>query len=49
MAVVLSLLTFTLLSDGRCRKINGRTDNTTAIRKEGKWKDRQYNDHQKEW
>ena len=29
------------------RRINGRTDNTTAIRKEGKWKDRQYNGHQK--
>ena len=29
------------------RRVNGRTDNTTAIRKEGKWKDRQYNGHQK--
>jgi hypothetical protein len=38
MAIVLSVLPFT----------NGRIDNTTAIRKEGKWKDRQYNGHQKE-
>jgi L-lactate permease len=30
------------------RSVNGRTDNTMVIRKKGKWKDRQYNDHQKE-
>ena len=24
------------------RRVNGRTDNTTAIRKKGKWKDRQH-------
>ena len=30
------------------RRVNGRTDNTMAIRKKGKWKDRQYNGHQKE-
>jgi hypothetical protein len=30
------------------RRINGRTDNTMVIRKEGKWKDRQHNGHQKE-
>jgi hypothetical protein len=39
MAIVLSVLPFTLL---------GRTDNAIAIRKNGKWKDRQYNNHQKE-
>jgi hypothetical protein len=49
MAIVLSVLPFTLLSDGRCIvcRVNGRTDNTMAIRKKGKWKDRQYNGHQK--
>jgi hypothetical protein len=30
------------------RRGNGRTDNTMAIRKKGKWKDRKYNSHQKE-
>jgi hypothetical protein len=30
------------------RRVNGRTDNTMAIRKKGKWKDRQHNGHQKE-
>jgi hypothetical protein len=30
------------------RRVNGRTDNTMAIRKKGKWKDRKYNGHQKE-
>jgi hypothetical protein len=30
------------------RRVNGRTDNTMAIRKKSKWKDRQYNGHQKE-
>jgi hypothetical protein len=30
------------------RRVNGRTDNAIAIRKNGKWKDRQYNNHQKE-
>jgi hypothetical protein len=30
------------------RRVNGRTDNTMAIRKKGKWKNRQYNGHQKE-
>ena len=25
------------------RRVNGRTDNTMAIKKKGKWKDRQYN------
>jgi hypothetical protein len=30
------------------RRVNGRTDNTMAIRKKGIWKDRQYNGHQKE-
>jgi hypothetical protein len=30
------------------RRVNGRTDNAKAIRKKGKWKDRQHNDHQKE-
>ena len=30
------------------KKVNGRTDNTMTIRKKGKWKDRQYNGHQKE-
>jgi hypothetical protein len=29
------------------RMVNGRTDNTMAIRKEDKSKDRQYNGHQK--
>jgi hypothetical protein len=48
MAIVLSVLPFTLLSDGSERRVNGRTDNTMAIRKEGKWKNRQYNGHQKE-
>jgi hypothetical protein len=56
MAFVLSVLPFTLLSNGHCvvcpsiypttqwpseRRVNGRTDNTMAIRKKGKWKDRQ--------
>jgi hypothetical protein len=41
MAVVLSVLPFTLLYDGICR-VNGRTDNAMAIRKKGKWKDRQH-------
>jgi hypothetical protein len=64
---VLSVLPFTLLSDGHCvvcpslfssffwfvhkpseRRVKGRTDNTMAIRKKGKWKDRQHNGHQKE-
>ena len=27
------------------RRVNGRTDHTIAIRKKGKWKDRQYNGH----
>ena len=27
------------------RIVNGRTDNTMAIRKKGKWKDRQNNGH----
>jgi hypothetical protein len=49
MAIVLSVLPFTLLSDGHCkRRVNGRTDNTMAIRKKGKWKDRQYKCHHKE-
>jgi hypothetical protein len=64
MAIVLSVLPFTLLSDGLCivkkgkskdrkhkppeRRVNGRTDNTMAIRKKSKWKNRQYNGHQKE-
>jgi hypothetical protein len=30
------------------RRVNGRTDNTMAIRKKGKWKYRQHNGHQKE-
>jgi hypothetical protein len=30
------------------KRVNGRTDNIMAIRKKGKWKDRQYNGHQKE-
>ena len=30
------------------RRVNGRTEHTIAIRKKGKWKDRQYNGHQKE-
>jgi hypothetical protein len=30
------------------RRVNGRKDNTMAIRKKGKWKDRQYNGHLKE-
>jgi hypothetical protein len=30
------------------KRVNGRTDNTMAIRKKVKWKDRQYNGHQKE-
>jgi hypothetical protein len=30
------------------RRVNGRTENTMAIRKKGKWKDRQHNGHQKE-
>jgi hypothetical protein len=61
MAIVLSVLPFTLLSDGHCvvcpsiypsfkdrqhkpseRRVNGRTDNTMAIRKKGKSKDRQH-------
>jgi hypothetical protein len=46
MAIVLSVLPFTLLSVVHC--VNGRTDNTMAIRKKGKWKDRQHNGHQKE-
>ena len=29
------------------RRVNGRKDNAMAIRKENKWKDRQYNGHQK--
>ena len=29
------------------RRVNGRTDNTMAIRKKGKLKDRQHNGHQK--
>ena len=29
------------------RRVNGRTDNT-SLRKKSKWKDRQYNGHQKE-
>ena len=27
------------------RRINGRTDNTMAIKKKGKWKDRSHNGH----
>jgi hypothetical protein len=30
------------------RRVNGRTDNTMAIRKKGKWKDRPHNGRQKE-
>jgi hypothetical protein len=30
------------------KRVNGRTDNTMAIKKKPKWKDRQYNGHQKE-
>jgi hypothetical protein len=30
------------------RSVNGRTDNTMAIRKKGKWKERPHNGHQKE-
>ena len=30
------------------KRVNGRSDNTMAIRKEGKSRDRQYNGHQKE-
>jgi hypothetical protein len=30
------------------RRVNGRTDNTMAIRKKSKWKDKQHNGHQKE-
>jgi hypothetical protein len=30
------------------RRVKRRTDNTTAIRKEGKCKERQYNGHEKE-
>ena len=30
------------------RRVNGRIDNTMAIRKKRKWKDRQHNGHQKE-
>jgi hypothetical protein len=41
MAVILSVLPFTLLFDGQ-RRVNGRTDNTNAIIKKGKWKDRQH-------
>ena len=30
------------------RRVNGRTDHTMVINKNGKWKNRQYNGHQKE-
>jgi hypothetical protein len=51
MAIALSVLPFTLLCDGHCkdrqhkppeRRVNGRTDNTMAIKKKSKWKNRQY-------
>ena len=29
------------------RRVNGRTDNTMAIRKKSKWKDRQHNGQKK--
>jgi hypothetical protein len=29
-------------------RVNGRIDNAIAIKKKSKWKDRQYNGHQKE-
>ena len=35
-------------SERRVNQKEGRTDNTMAIRKKGKWKDRQHNGHQKE-
>jgi hypothetical protein len=48
MVVALSVLPFTLLQWPLKRRVNGRTENTMAIKKKGKWKDRPHNSHQKE-
>jgi hypothetical protein len=47
MAIVFSVLPFTLQKANR-KRVNGRTENTMAIRKKGKWKGRKYNGQQKE-